>query len=64
MSCPLREHQLMLTRRQLMGRGTLGVGTAALAGLLPAENLFAAARSAARTEAEWLDCTTRPKPNG
>ena len=31
---PLREHELMLTRRQLFGRARLGVGTAALAGLL------------------------------
>ena len=41
MSSPIREHHLMLTRRQLMGRSTLGLGTAALAGLLPAEKLLA-----------------------
>ncbi len=31
---PLREHRLMLTRRQLFGRAVNGVGTAALASLL------------------------------
>jgi hypothetical protein len=31
---PLREHQLLLTRRQLFGRAACGIGTAALAGLL------------------------------
>ncbi|OYP33932.1 DUF1501 domain-containing protein [Rhodopirellula sp. MGV] len=30
---PIREHELMTTRRQLFGRGALGVGTAALANL-------------------------------
>src|SRR6476646_462084 len=29
-----REHQLLLTRRQLFGRATTGIGTAALASLL------------------------------
>jgi hypothetical protein len=33
-SNPLSEHQLLTTRRQLFGRSALGVGTAALAGLL------------------------------
>lgn len=32
--CPLREHELLETRRQLFGRTALGIGTAALAGLL------------------------------
>ena len=41
MECPLREQQLMLNRRQLLGRSTLGLGTAALAGLLPTEDLAA-----------------------
>lgn len=31
---PLREHELMMTRRQLFGRTALGVGTAAMANLL------------------------------
>ena len=31
---PIREHELMMTRRQFFGRARLGVGTAALAGLL------------------------------
>ena len=31
---PLREHELNLTRRQLFGRGALGLGTAAMATLL------------------------------
>ena len=31
---PLREHELNLTRRQLFGRGALGLGTAAMAHLL------------------------------
>lgn len=31
---PVREHELMLTRRQLFGRSVLGLGTAAMAGLL------------------------------
>src|SRR5262245_55203510 len=37
---PLREYQLLLTRRQLFGRMAAGIGTAALASLLN-ENLFA-----------------------
>ncbi|HAN96865.1 MAG TPA: sulfatase [Planctomycetaceae bacterium] len=32
---PLRDHALMMTRRHFFGRSALGVGTAALAGLLP-----------------------------
>ena len=36
---PRREHELLLSRRQLFGRATLGVGTAALASLLHAEGL-------------------------
>ena len=31
---PLREHDLMVTRRQLFGRAALGIGTAAMANLL------------------------------
>lgn len=34
---PRREHELLLTRRQLFGRTALGVGTAALASLLSAQ---------------------------
>jgi len=34
---PRREHELLLSRRQLFGRTALGVGTAALASLLKAE---------------------------
>lgn len=37
---PVRDHELMTTRRQLFGRSVLGVGTAALAGLL-GEDLLA-----------------------
>src|SRR5918994_1305965 len=40
---PAREHQLLLTRRQLFGRAAAGIGTAALASLLN-ERLFAADR--------------------
>ncbi len=36
---PLREHELMLTRRQLFGRSALGLGTAAMANLLGPEML-------------------------
>jgi hypothetical protein len=36
---PRREHELLLTRRQLFGRAALGVGTAALASLLQAQEL-------------------------
>ncbi|MCZ6822416.1 MAG: sulfatase, partial [Deltaproteobacteria bacterium] len=31
---PIREHELMMTRRQLFGRAALGLGTAAMANLL------------------------------
>ena len=31
---PIREHELMMTRRQLFGRSALGLGTAAMAQLL------------------------------
>ena len=43
---PLREHQLLLTRRQFFGRSAAGIGTAALASLLN-PNLFAQAATAA-----------------
>ncbi len=33
-SDPLRQHELMVTRRQLFGRSALGLGTAAMAGLI------------------------------
>ncbi|MEM7232256.1 MAG: DUF1501 domain-containing protein [Planctomycetota bacterium] len=36
---PLREHELMLTRRQLFGRTALGLGTAAMANLLGSDLL-------------------------
>jgi hypothetical protein len=36
---PLREHELMMTRRQLFGRTALGVGTAAMANLLGSDAL-------------------------
>lgn len=44
---PFREHELMVTRRQLFGRAALGVGTAALAELL-GQDLSAAEPSARR----------------
>ena len=40
-SNPLREHELMTTRRQLFGRAALGVGTAAMANLLGRDLLAA-----------------------
>ena len=46
---PIREHQLLLTRRQLFGRAALGTGTAALAGLL-APQLQAADSASEATE--------------
>ncbi|MBP85459.1 MAG: sulfatase [Planctomycetaceae bacterium] len=36
---PLREHELMMTRRQLFGRTALGIGTAAMANLLGSDLL-------------------------
>jgi hypothetical protein len=39
---PLREYDLHLTRRQLFGRAALGLGTAAMANLLPSGMLAAA----------------------
>jgi len=41
MTDPIREHQLMMTRRQLFGRAALGLGTAAMANLWE-EDLLAA----------------------
>jgi len=43
---PLREHELMLTRRQLFGRAALGLGTAAMAEILGPDLLSAATRTA------------------
>ena len=40
---PLHEYQLAMTRRQLFGRSALGLGTAAMAHLLPQELLAAQA---------------------
>ncbi len=34
---PIREHDLMMTRRQLFGRSALGLGTAAMAGMIGGE---------------------------
>ena len=42
---PLREHQLALTRRELLGRGCYGVGTAALASLLSRDGFAAEGES-------------------
>ncbi|MGD1979742.1 MAG: DUF1501 domain-containing protein, partial [Akkermansiaceae bacterium] len=39
---PLRENDLNLTRRQLFGRGALGLGTATMANFLGSDPLFAA----------------------
>ena len=50
MTDPFRQHQLMLTRRQLFGRSALGLGTAAMANLLGSHLLADDAnRSAAKT---------------
>ncbi len=46
---PLREYELMLTRRQLFGRSALGLGTAAMAGLLGPEMASAADTGATGT---------------
>ena len=54
---PNREHELLQTRRQLFGRSALGVGTAAMAGLLGPEML--AAQSSNRSSTEGLH--HRPK---
>ena len=45
---PLREFELMQTRRQLFGKTALGVGTAALSGLM--NNLQAAPARSSNTE--------------
>lgn len=42
-SNPVHEIELMQTRRQLFGKAALGVGTAAMAGLMGPENLLASA---------------------
>jgi len=38
---PIREHELMVTRRQLFGRAALGLGTAALGQLMASESVAA-----------------------
>ncbi|MGK0189073.1 MAG: hypothetical protein ACI9R3_004890 [Verrucomicrobiales bacterium] len=43
---PHREHQLMLTRRQLFGKAALGLGTAAMAQMLGPDFLSAATKAA------------------
>ncbi len=45
MNDPLRENDLMMTRRQLFGRGVLGLGTSALAGLFGGNDAIAATTS-------------------
>ena len=47
MDNPLREHELMTTRRQLFGRTALGLGTAAMANLLGSDLLGAGGASRA-----------------
>ena len=42
---PLREHELLLTRRQFFGRGAVGLGSAALGSLLNPKLLAAEAES-------------------
>lgn len=44
---PLREHELLLTRRQLFGKMVSGIGTAALASMLSSEGLAAPAAAKA-----------------
>lgn len=50
MQDPAREYDLMTTRRQLFGRTALGVGTAALSGLLPRELLADPASQASQIQ--------------
>ena len=45
---PIREHELLVTRRQLFGRAALGVGTAAMANLLGPELLVGATDKSAK----------------
>ena len=45
MNDPVRENDLMMTRRQLFGRGVLGLGTSALAGLFRGNDAIAATTS-------------------
>ena len=59
MTNPLREYDLMLTRRQLFGRAALGLGTAAMVNLL-GRRLLADAPEGARQ----MGCITRRKRNG
>ena len=54
MTNPLHELQLQLTRRQLMGRSTLGVGTAALAGLLAGETPWNSLQAESSTRGNGL----------
>lgn len=46
---PIREHELLQTRRQLFGRTALGLGTAAMAGLLSQDGLAEVAPLASNT---------------
>ena len=46
---PLREHQLLLTRRHLLGRAATGIGTAALASLLNPQMFAAEGAARAKT---------------
>ena len=58
---PQLEHQMRLTRRQLFGLASGGIGTAALAALL-SEDLRAADAGAA--QASCRTCRiSRPRPN-
>ena len=47
---PLREAELLMTRRQLFGRSTLGIGTAALSGMLTAGGIGGLASLAGAAE--------------
>ena len=57
---PLREYDLLLTRRQLFGRGALGLGTAAMAGLLGSD-LLAGEAASGETTAEGLHHPAKAK---
>ena len=58
---PIREHELLQTRRQLFGRSALGLGTAAMAGLIGNDVAFGQDSSAANTTGGGLHHRARAK---
>ena len=61
---PLHEHSLAMTRRHLLGLGTLGLGTAAMARLLAADAAFGGSGNSETGGSDASQQVSKPELNG